>query len=62
MQAHTHYPTYKIVSDSARLEKTSLNISANARRFRSITKRTLARPHSATFLNGSRFVRSGGQK
>jgi hypothetical protein len=62
MQAHTHYPTYKIVNDSAKLSKTKLNISANARRFRSISKNSLARPHSATFLNGSRFVRSGGQK
>ena len=62
MHAHTHYPTYKIVNDSARLAKTSLNISANARRFRSLSKQSLARPQSATFLDGSRFVRSGGQK
>lgn len=62
MYAHTHYPTNKIVQESARLAQTSLNISVNARRFRSISKQSLARPHSATFLDGSRFVRSGGQK
>jgi len=62
MHAHTHYPTYKIIQDSAQLARTSLNISANARRFKNSSRHSLLRPQSATFSDRSRFVRSGANK
>ncbi len=62
LEAHSHYPTRQIIKETSKLVKNMINISANARRFRTLSRSSIKRPNSAIYSSTSRFIRTGGTK